>query len=51
MKLTDVIAIWDKLRVFDTNFNIDFCDFEKVIEAVVDVENDVPGCQPTFPSQ
>ncbi len=45
MKLTDVMKVWDELRIKDTG-EIEFCDLDKAIEKVVGVENDVPGCAP-----
>lgn len=40
MKLTDVIAIWDELHNYDTG-EIEFCDFENIIDKIVGVENNV----------
>jgi hypothetical protein len=45
MKLTEVIAIWDKLHVKDTG-ELGYCDLEAAIAKVVGVDNDVPADQP-----
>lgn len=47
MKLTDVIKIWEILHVYDTG-ELGYADLENAIEEVgIDIENDVPGCQPS----
>lgn len=44
MKLTEIIKIWDLIHIRDTG-NLGFCDFEKAIEAVCGIENDLAnGC-------
>lgn len=45
MKLTKVIAIWEKLHVKDLS-EIRYCDLEKAIESIVGVENDIDSNQP-----
>ncbi len=45
MKLTDVIAVWDKLHAQDTG-ELVYCDLEAAVEEVVGVENDVPTEMP-----
>jgi len=40
MKLTEVIAIWEKLHIKDTG-EIGYCDLHDAIEEVVGVENDI----------
>lgn len=45
MKLTEVIAIWDKLHIKDTG-ELGYCDLEIAIEKVVGIENDISPCQP-----
>ena len=46
MKLSEVIAIWDKLHIKDIG---ELCFFElaDAIEEVAGIVNDIPGCQPS----
>lgn len=39
--LSELICIWDRLNVMYTG-DIDYSDFEKAVEEVVYVENDLP---------
>ena len=40
IKLTEVIAIWEKLHIKDTG-ELGFCDLEKALDETIGVRNDV----------